>query len=110
MNRRQKLKQLKKQKDLMWRVIKQTPEMERLYHAYNDIPKNITCTNMAFEHLKAYHNLPIDEVIDEKILDAYRDWLVSDLCKLAKDFIHYNINREHYIPRLEADLYIGIKM
>lgn len=110
MNRRRKLKQLKKQNDLMRRIIKRTPEMERLYQAYNDIPKNITYTKLNFERLVAHRTLPLEVDIDSKVLEAYREWLARDIYELAKKFIYYNINNDGAMPKFEAEFFVGHKV
>lgn len=114
MNRRQKLKRLKRDNNLMRQIIKNTPEMEGLYQAYNEPVKNITHTTMTFQRLKGYQTLPVDTDItdmDGRIIEAYREVLADELCKLAKDYIHYDFNKgTYFMPRLEGSLYVGIKV
>lgn len=114
MNRRQKLKRLKQDNMLMRKIIRDCPSMEALYEAYNSVPKNITHTYMHFEQIKAYHTLPLEEDLrnlDTGIIKAYRDWLAKDICEEVKKYISYDTeNRGTCLPRMEASLYVGIKI
>ena len=110
MNRRQKLKKLKWDNKLMRDIIRNAPQMEALYEAYNSVPKNITHTTMTFQQLKGYHNLPLGEELDGRIIEAYRDWLADDICKLAKPYIHFEVvNDGTRLPRVEANLFVGVR-
>lgn len=110
MNRRQKLKKMKIDNKLMRDIIRNAPQMEALYQAYNSVPKNITHTTMTFQQLKGYHNLPLGEDIDGRVIEAYQGWLADDICKLAKPYIHFNVvNGGTCLPRIEASLYVGIR-
>ena len=106
MNRRQKTKRLKRDNDLMRRVINATPEMKFLYDAYTATPKIVT--TMRIERLAGYHNLPLEENVDGRVMEAYKEWLAEEIFKLVRGYIHFKINRDGYMPRLEASLYVGV--
>ena len=51
------------------------------------------------------------EYMDGRIIEAYREVLADELCKMAKDYIHYDFNKgTYFMPRLEGSLYVGIKV
>lgn len=112
MNQRQKLKKLKRDNRLMRDIINNTPEMARLYDAYNRSPKNVTHTYMDILHFKSRRNVPFYYLNDEMVIDRLKKEIYNDLLKLVMD--HTEIKMEDEYPGsynykcLVGDIFIGV--
>lgn len=87
MNKRQKLKKLKRENDLMHRIINNTDEMKRLLKAYNEPVKNVITTTMRFEKYGAKRDFPPEFLNDEKTIK----YLKQDIARQLAQKIEENI-------------------
>ena len=95
MNQRQKLKKLKRDNRLMRDIINNTPEMARLYDAYNSSPKNVTHTNMDFQHLKSVRKVPFYYLRDEMMINRLKNEIQNDLFELVMNHTEIKIEDEY---------------
>lgn len=108
MNARQKAKKLKKENDLMRRIITDTPAMQELYDAYNK-PKFVTHTAMQFQEFRVKRTIPIYmEDIDgfiERAKPAFEKALLEEI----KENITYEVDDDDMSPIITASIFIGRK-
>lgn len=71
MNNRQKLKKLKRENELMHKIINDSKEMQRLYDSYNSPIRNVVHTTMNFQEFRSRWHIhkelefcPRDKVIE----------------------------------------------
>lgn len=80
MNQRQKLKKLKKDNELMHKIINNYPEMKQLYDAYNS-PLNVTYTTMPFQEFKSKRHIPFG---------LSTDWAIEACkCELKDEIVNF---------------------
>lgn len=119
MNARQKAKKLKKDNDLMRRIITDTPAMQELYDAYNK-PKFVTQTTMQFQEYQAKRIIPncitdatglmpiyITDV--EGVIEYRKQELAKDLLEDIKENITYEVDDKDMPPTITASIFIGKK-
>ena len=106
MNNRQKLKKLKRDNELMHRIIDNTPEMQRLYKAYNDPIKNVVYTTMRFRQYKCSRCL-LPERDSEEYRDLCKEAIEQELCEQIRDEIVFDIGTEGY-RYIEGSIFIGV--
>lgn len=94
LNQRQKLKKLKRDNRLMRDIINNTPEMARLYDAYNNLYKNVTYTNMDILHLKSVRKVPFYYLRDGMI-NRLRNEIQNDLFELVMNHTEIKIEDEY---------------
>ena len=105
MNQRQKLKRLKRDNKLMRSIIKNTPEMEMLYNAYNQ-PCNVTYSAMSFQRYACRATIP-SNMPNHK--EYTKRELLEKLAEAMKDDIQYEVKRICGEKVIEASVYIGRK-
>lgn len=96
MNQRQKLKKLKRDNKLMREIINNTPEMARLYDAYNSPLKNVTHTNMDFQHLKSVRKIPFYYLRDEMMINRLKNEIQNDLFELVMNYTEIKMEDDPY--------------
>ena len=94
-NQRQKLKKLKRDNKLMRDIINNTPEMARLYIAYNSSPKNVTHTYMDILHFKSKRSVPFYYLNDEMVINRLKKEIYNDLFKLVMDHTEIKMEDEY---------------
>ena len=105
MNNRQKLKKLKSDNELMHRIINNTPEMQRLYKAYNDPIKNVVYTTMRFRQYKCSRRL-LPELDSEEYRDLCKIAIKQELCEQIRDKIVFDIGTAGY-RYIEGSIFLG---
>lgn len=115
MNRRQKMKRLKKElvrvkgdNRIMRDIIKDSPRMEELYYLYNR-PVNVTTTTMMFEQFKGKRFLPPDNPHNAMFTELYKHELEREMFETIKNYIEFEIHDKDMYPSIEGSIYIGIK-
>ena len=108
MNQRQKLKRLKRDNKLMRSIIKNTPEMEMLYNAYNQ-PCNVTYSTMSFQRYACRGTIPSHMPSPKECEEYAKRELLEKLAEAMKDNIRYEVKRICGEKVIEASVYIGRK-
>lgn len=108
MNRRQKIKKLKKDNELMRKIINNTPEMARLYDAYN-APANITYTTIPIEQYKCRRSFLRRDLPPTDWTDLYKEELATELLTSIKDNIEFCTRVDLQYMTLEASIFVGKK-
>lgn len=107
MNQRQKIKRLKKDNELMHRIINKTPEMKRLYDDYNMSPKNIITTPMKIQEYGIRRLLPRENPCDADIIALIRHEIAREIAELIEKEIEYQIDYEAMCPTISGRIFIG---
>jgi len=106
MNRRQKLKKLKKDNKFMWDIIKRTPEMKWLYDAYQQ-PLNVTHYTMDFEK-KCFRRAFPPYMLDRKEFEEHiKRALIGDIAEGIADNIKFETENHGGAKAITATLYVG---
>lgn len=112
MNQRQKLKKLKRDNKLMHDIINKTPEMARLYMAYNEPIKNVIHTNMDILHFKCKRSVPFYYLNDEMVINKLKNEIYNDLFKLVQDHTEIKMKDEYpgsyHYKCLVGDIFLGV--
>ena len=115
MNRRQKMKRLKKElvrvkgdNRIMRDIIKDSPRMAELYYLYNR-PVNVTTTAMRFEQCKGKRFLPPDNPHNAMFAEFYKHELEREMFETIKNYIEFEIHDKDMYPSIEGSIYIGIR-
>lgn len=108
MNARQKAKKLKKENDLMRRIIADSPVMQELYDAYNK-PMFVTHTTMQFQEYRVERMVP-DYMGDlDWFIECSKQAIAKDLFEGIKENITYEINYKNIAPTITASIFVGRK-
>lgn len=107
MNQRQKIKRLKKDNELMHRIINNTPEMKRLYDEYNMPLKNIITTPMKIQEYAIRRFLPRKHPCDAGIVELIRHEIAREIAELIEKEIEYQIDYETMCPTISGRIFIG---
>ena len=106
MNRRQKLKKLKQDNELMRNIINRTPEMKWLYDVYNQ-PLNINHYTMDFEKRCFARTIPpyMTDISDYE--GHVKRALIRDIAEEIKDDIKFETVDIGRTKEVRATLYVG---
>jgi len=107
MNRRQKLKKLKRDNKLMHDIINNSSEMKELYRAYNEPIKNVVHTTMRFQEYKAKRMIPVYMADVEGIVEHTKQAVAKDLFESIKENITYEVESEHRITAITASIFVN---
>lgn len=108
MNRRQKLKKLKRDNEFMRNIIKCTPEMKWLYDAYQQ-PLNVNHYTMTFNEYHAKRRIPPCLADLEEYVEHTKEATARDLCHDIKDRIYTEVHEySDGTKEVEATLFIGV--
>lgn len=107
MNARQKIKRLKKDNELMHRIINETPEMKRLYDDYNMPLKNIITTPMKIQEYGVRRFLPRERPCDAGIVALIRREIAREIAELIENEIEYQIDYKAMCPTISGRIFIG---
>lgn len=119
MNKRQKLKKLKKEQerlkrenDLMHRIINNTDEMKQLLGVYNEPVKNVITTTMRFEEYKVKRDFPPEFLNDEKAIKYLKQDITRQLAQKIEENIIYEIEENTFCEfgkhtQIRGRIYIG---
>lgn len=112
MNKRQKLKKLKRENDLMHRIINNTDEMKRLLEAYNEPAKNVITTTMRFEEYKAKCDFSPEFLNEEETIKYLKHDIARQLAQKIEENIIYEIEENIFCEfgkqaQIRGRIYIG---
>lgn len=111
MNQRQKLKKLKNDNEIMKQIINNTPEMKRLYTAYNEPMRHISFTTMQYRQYRIKRSLTREDEIypTNEIIDQYKRRLTEELAsKILKD-TRFEVEYGGLYPTIEATVFVGVR-
>ena len=107
MNQRQKIKKLKKDNELMHKIINNSEEMKRLYKAYNEPIKNIVTSKIPFKEYKSCHVLR-DDVCTNEVAGLLRHQMAREFAEIIEEKIKLEISyNENFGTTLTGSIYIG---
>lgn len=86
MNRRQKMKRLKSQNDLMRRIIRDNEDMERTFHLWTD-GLQIKQTKILVEEYKCERIIPYSLRNNDKYAEVVEREVKTDLCHEIRDCV-----------------------
>lgn len=108
MNRRQKLKKLKKDNKFMRDIINRTPEMKWLYDIYTQ-PLFVQHISMSFEECHAKRRIPPYMADLEEYVEHAREATTMDLLHGIKDRVYTEVKEYgDGTKEVEATLFIGV--
>ena len=108
MNRRQKLKHMKRDNKLMRDIIRNTPEMEWLYNAYCQ-PCNATYHTMNFQKYTCKRIIPPYMADLKEYEEHMKLALVGDLARVIEKDIQFDVVDMYGTKEIYATIYIGRK-
>ena len=107
MNSRQKLKRLKRDNELMHKIINNHTEMRRLYEDYNAPIKNVVYSTARVERYKCKRYLTSDTLYDNGKIEIYKNVLAKEIFEQIKKDIEFTIDADEYFPTIEANIFVG---
>lgn len=107
MNRRQKMKKLKSENELMRNIIKDVPEMERVYNLWHR-PLNVISSHANIKPYKCSRIMTYDLMRCEDGEKVLKEDIARCLVEAVKPEIKYRLNKKGYPgPILEGTIWIG---
>lgn len=108
MNQRQKLKKLKRDNRLMRDIINNTPEMARLYKAYNEPIKNVIHTTVDVKQFVCKRSLDYNNHMAKDIVEEYtKNEIISNIYELLQDVIEIEIDDSGHEKFMIGRIWIG---
>ena len=107
MNQRQKIKRLKKDNELMHKIINNSDEMKRLYKAYNEPVKNIVTSTIPFKKYATRRVIKGGTDIHQ-VYGIIKHEMAREFAEIIEEKIKIQIGyNEYFATTLTGSIYIG---
>ncbi len=103
MNNRQKLKKLKRDNELMHKIINDSEKMKRLYDDFNSPIRNVVHTTMHFQEFRSKRKILPMLPKDDITIEYYKQDLALELSHHIRPMIKFT----SYDDVIEASIFIG---
>lgn len=107
MNRRQKLKKLKRDNEFMRKIINETAEMKRLYEAYSNPVKNIVMSTVNVKEYRSRKVLEPGIAPREIAAKLCIESLQKEILGMVKENIKYTTEDRGDYSIITASIFIG---